>query len=100
MPKKFRSIREKNGSHGRSKSSEPGHKVHTTPGFVLILAYYQRNTVLTIVQSRPMSSETFFSIFKTEATKQAERAEKQKEEEERENLKARMPTTEQMTKIH
>lgn len=41
-----------------------------------------------------MSSETFFSIFKTEAAKQAERAEKQKEEEERENAKARMPSSE------
>jgi hypothetical protein len=39
-----------------------------------------------------MSSEAFFSIFKTEAAKQAERAEKQKEEEERENAKVRLPT--------
>ncbi|KAB5563014.1 ubiquitin carboxyl-terminal hydrolase [Coniochaeta sp. 2T2.1] len=47
MPKKFRSIREKNGSHARNKSAEPGHK------------------------SRPMSAETFFSIFKNESARQA-----------------------------
>jgi hypothetical protein len=27
VPKKFRSVREKNGSHRRNKSAEPGNKV-------------------------------------------------------------------------
>ncbi|KAK3685966.1 ubiquitin carboxyl-terminal hydrolase-domain-containing protein [Podospora appendiculata] len=49
MPRKFRSVREKNGSHRRNKSSEPGGK------------------------PRPLTSESWLSIFKPESTKQAKR---------------------------
>ncbi|KAK0727913.1 ubiquitin carboxyl-terminal hydrolase-domain-containing protein [Lasiosphaeria miniovina] len=60
MPKKFRSVREKNGSHRRSKSSEPGGK------------------------ARPLTAESWLSIFKPESVKQAQR---EKEEEEKEAAK-------------
>ncbi|KAK3378534.1 ubiquitin carboxyl-terminal hydrolase-domain-containing protein [Podospora didyma] len=61
MPKKFRSVRDKNGSsHRRSKSSEPGAK------------------------ARPVAPDSWLSIFKPDSMKQAQ---KEKEEEEREAAK-------------
>jgi hypothetical protein len=47
-----------------------------------------------------LSHETFFAIFKTDAAKQAERAERQKEEEERDSAKARTPNSGTMTNIY
>ncbi|KAK3325409.1 ubiquitin carboxyl-terminal hydrolase-domain-containing protein [Apodospora peruviana] len=60
VPKKFRSVRDKNGSHRRNKSSEPG------------------------VRARPLTADIWLSIFKPESVKQAQR---EKEEEERETAK-------------
>lgn len=61
MPKKFRSVRDKNGiSHRRNKSSEPKEK------------------------TRPLTAESWLSIFKPESAKQAL---KEKEEEEKETAK-------------
>ncbi|CAK7222934.1 hypothetical protein SCUCBS95973_005004 [Sporothrix curviconia] len=57
FPKKFKSLRDKNGSHRRSKSSEPSN--------------YHKN--------RPMSADVFFSYFKSEASKQAAKEEQEKE---------------------
>jgi hypothetical protein len=57
LPKKFKSFRDKNGSHRRSKSSEPGHK------------------------SRHLTAEAFMNIFKNEAQKQAAKEEADREKE-------------------
>ncbi|CAK7219164.1 hypothetical protein SBRCBS47491_003753 [Sporothrix bragantina] len=57
FPKKFKSLRDKNGSHRRSKSSEPGN--------------HHKN--------RPLSADVFFSYFKSEASKQAAKEEQEKE---------------------
>jgi len=60
LPKKFRSVREKNG-HRRNRSSEAGVKV------------------------RPLTADSWLSIFKSDAAKQAQR---EKEDEEKEAAKA------------
>ncbi|KAK4204333.1 ubiquitin carboxyl-terminal hydrolase-domain-containing protein [Triangularia verruculosa] len=57
MPKKFRSVRDKSGSHRRNKSSEPGAK------------------------ARPLTIDSWLSIFRPESAKQAQR-EKEVEEKE------------------
>ncbi|KAK0739862.1 ubiquitin carboxyl-terminal hydrolase-domain-containing protein [Apiosordaria backusii] len=57
MPKKFRSVRDKSGSHRRNKSSEPGAK------------------------ARPLTIDSWLSIFRPESVKQAQ---KEKEVEEKE----------------
>ncbi|KAK4680151.1 hypothetical protein QC764_210520 [Podospora pseudoanserina] len=57
MPKKFRSVRDKSGSHRRNKSSEPGAK------------------------ARPLGIDSWLSIFRPESAKQAQ---KEKEVEEKE----------------
>lgn len=50
VPKKFRSIREKNGSHGRNKSAEPGHKVQLR---VNTLAYTMPYDMLILLSVAP-----------------------------------------------
>ncbi|TDZ29819.1 hypothetical protein C8035_v004000 [Colletotrichum spinosum] len=55
--KKFLSLRDKSGTHRRSKSSEPGHK------------------------SRPLSAEAFMSLFKSDAARQSQNDEELKEKE-------------------
>ncbi|KAK3997546.1 ubiquitin carboxyl-terminal hydrolase 14 [Cladorrhinum sp. PSN332] len=59
VPRKFRSVREKAGSHGRNKSSEPA-------------------------KTRPLTTESWLSIFRPESVKQAQR---EKEVEEKEAAK-------------
>ncbi|AEO62878.1 uncharacterized protein THITE_2107638 [Thermothielavioides terrestris NRRL 8126] len=60
VPKKFRSVREKNGGHRRNRSSESGAK------------------------ARPLTADSWLSIFKPDSAKQAQ---KEKEEEEKEAAK-------------
>ncbi|KAL2018326.1 hypothetical protein VTK56DRAFT_929 [Thermocarpiscus australiensis] len=60
MPKKFRSVRDKNGSHRRNKSSETGGK------------------------TRPLTAESWLSIFRPDSAKQAQR---EREEEDKEVAK-------------
>ncbi|TPX08322.1 uncharacterized protein E0L32_001897 [Thyridium curvatum] len=55
FPRKFKSLREKNGSERRSKSSEPGQRV------------------------RPLSTEAFLSLFKPDSSKHAAKSEEEKE---------------------
>ncbi|KAK4230429.1 ubiquitin carboxyl-terminal hydrolase 14 [Podospora fimiseda] len=59
VPRKFRSVREKTGSHRRNKSSEPA-------------------------KTRPLTTESWLSIFKSDSVKQAQ---KEKEVEEKEAAK-------------
>ncbi|KAK4159026.1 ubiquitin carboxyl-terminal hydrolase 14 [Cladorrhinum sp. PSN259] len=59
VPRKFRSVREKAGSHRRNKSSEPA-------------------------KTRPLTTESWLSIFRPESVKQAQR---EKEVEEKEAVK-------------
>ncbi|KIH88080.1 hypothetical protein SPBR_06476 [Sporothrix brasiliensis 5110] len=54
--KKFKSLRDKNGTHRRSKSSEPGNH-----------------------KNRPLSTDVLFSYFKSDAAKQAAKEEQEKE---------------------
>ncbi|KAK4237978.1 ubiquitin carboxyl-terminal hydrolase-domain-containing protein [Achaetomium macrosporum] len=56
VPKKFRSVRDKNGTHRRNRSSESGGK------------------------ARPLTADSWLSIFKTDSAKQAQR-EKEEEKE-------------------
>jgi|SRR3569833_396160 len=77
LPKKFKSFRDKNGSHRRSKSSEPGHKVRRAP----FPGQDARRQLTAGSQSRPLSADAFLSIFKNDAAKQAARAEEEREKE-------------------
>jgi len=76
LPRKFKSFRDKNGSHRRSKSSEPGHKVRAI-GTWSICAGLTTETQ----QIRPLSAEAFLSIFRNEAQRQAAKEEAEKEKE-------------------
>jgi hypothetical protein len=83
FPKKFLSLRDKNGSHRRSKSQEKDkeHKVraarrvyHTGAGLLA------DRMPLCAWQPRP-SSEAFWNLFKSDATRQAAKEEEEREKE-------------------
>ena len=81
MPKKFRSVRDKNGSHRRNRSSEAGGKVC---GLVTLIR--GAPSPLTMLQTRPLTADSWLSIFRPDSAKQAQ---KEKEEEEKEAAKVR-----------
>ena len=75
LPKKFKSFRDKNGSHRRSKSSEPVHRVGD------IGPEINPRLAADLAQVRPLSAEAFLSIFRNDAQKQAAKEEAEKEKE-------------------
>lgn len=76
VPKKFRSVREKNDIHRRNKSTEPGPKVRCRS-----FSFSCLSSVSDFAQSRPLSDMAWLSIFRPESVKQAlrEKGEVEKE---------------------